>query len=82
MSIRWTLVVIMGFLMTDCGSSSPSSDGCDEGYTSKAVCVQCGPAGGCGKTETKCARNCSEQSDCEGVLLLCLEEVCQVGGCI
>jgi hypothetical protein len=84
MSIRWMLVAIAAFLVTDCGSSN-DSDGpgnCEAGYTSKEICTACGPAGGCGHTETKCTRICTTGTDCQGPLMLCLEGVCQVGGCI
>src|SRR5436189_3510546 len=58
MSIRWMLVLLVAFVVTDCGSSK-DSDSCQAGYTSQRICTACGPGGGCGRTEVKCARTCS-----------------------
>lgn len=82
MSIRWMLVAaIASLLITDCGSRSDSSNECPDGYTSAKVCVECGIAGGCAKSETKCAQVCSNAKGCDNHLF-CFDNLCQVGGCI
>ena len=89
MSSRWIFLALACFLVIDCGSSSDADDsggdgsnGCQDGYISKGVCLQCGPAGGCGKQETKCARVCSTPDHCKDLQLFCSDGVCQVAGCI
>ncbi|HMJ52377.1 MAG TPA: hypothetical protein VK540_09880 [Polyangiaceae bacterium] len=83
MSIRSILVLAVATtLVANCASSNDPSDGCPAGYTSKKVCVQCGIAGGCARSETKCAQNCSSGNECSDGQPSCFEDVCQVGGCI
>jgi hypothetical protein len=80
-SIRWILVVIAALVVVDCGSNDNSKEGCETGYVEKEICTTCGPTGGCGKVETKCALSCSESTECAPPFL-CFDGVCQVGGCI
>lgn len=56
-----------------CGNNSRLAD----------VCVQCGPAGGCAKTESRCAQTCTSSADCTGGGGTgCFNGVCQLIGCI
>jgi hypothetical protein len=55
---------------------------CPGGTRSATVCTQCGPAGGCARTETQCAKLCAKSDDCGGGGLGCVDGVCQVFGCI
>ena len=82
MSIRWILVAIAALVVTDCGSGEDTQVACGAGDVMKEVCTKCGPTGGCGQTETKCAKICSEPADCQELMLFCSDGVCQVAGCI
>ena len=80
MSIPWILALGAAFPVIDCGSSD--SEDCPAGSKSQTVCVACGPAGGCGQTEKKCARTCAASgNDCADLNLSCFEGVCQVSAC-
>jgi hypothetical protein len=81
MSIRWILMAVAGLLVTGCGASGDSPEGCKAGDTSKNVCLMCGLAGGCAQSETRCARICSSSADCADLQLGCWDGVCQIGGC-
>jgi hypothetical protein len=79
MSIRWILVAAAALVLIDCGSGE-SPDECEEGYAKKDVCTQCGLAGGCAKTETKCALKCADSAACARPLG-CWDGVCQLTEC-
>jgi hypothetical protein len=84
--MRW-LGRLLGFLglaplmlltMTACGAGSD----CEDGSVEQRVCVECGPAGGCGRWVEQCARVCDADSDCgDGPPDGCIQGVCQVTGC-
>jgi hypothetical protein len=80
MSVRWVLVAVAAFTVIDCGSDDSSNDECSAGYVKAKVCVECGIAGGCAKTETKCAPQCSPEAECT-LPLSCWDGVCQMAGC-
>jgi hypothetical protein len=55
---------------------------CPTGTRSATVCTQCGPAGGCARTESQCAKLCATSDDCGGNGMGCVDGVCQAFGCI
>jgi hypothetical protein len=55
---------------------------CGAGRVLASICVQCGPAGGCGQDIMTCAKSCETQQDCEGEQGGCWDGLCQMGGCI
>ena len=61
----------------------PGPNPCPSGRVEQEICLDCGPAGGCGKTAEVCAQSCSTQEECAeiGPLCGCYEAVSQVVGC-
>jgi hypothetical protein len=59
---------------------APASS-CGPGSVARRVCIECGPAGGCAQ-ETDCARVCMQDSQCGMTQARCIDNVCQVQGCI
>jgi trypsin inhibitor len=68
-------------LMTCEGRPVPNS--CPAGRTAQQICLACGPAGGCAKSETVCAIACDADAGvpCASPLPFCSEGVCQLAGC-
>jgi Kunitz/Bovine pancreatic trypsin inhibitor domain len=61
----------------------PSVMPCPEGRVRHSICIECGPAGGCGRTIDACAVECLMDEDCNGGPLMgCADGVCQTRGCI
>jgi hypothetical protein len=65
----------------------PVPNGCVGGRVAHEICVSCGPAGGCGKTQTVCALPCGADAAagaaaCGASSLQCYGGFCQVGFCI
>jgi hypothetical protein len=60
----------------------PDPEGCPPGRVARHACLECGPAGGCGKYGDVCARMCNANSDCDAPLWYCADGACEVGGCI
>jgi hypothetical protein len=59
----------------------PQQSECPEGRVSRTVCLECGPGGGCARTNTVCAKACSTMDDCdpgEG----CLDGACGATFCV
>jgi hypothetical protein len=59
----------------------PDPNGCPPDRVFRNICLECGPAGGCGKQADVCAKVCSADSQCDGPLWHCREGACEVGGC-
>jgi hypothetical protein len=76
------LVGLVGVIATGCGTDSD----CEDDSVEQRVCVECGPAGGCGKYVEQCARTCDKDADCERSMpsgpFRCFQGVCQISGCI
>jgi len=62
---------------------SPTTGECPPNRAPRSICVECGPAGGCGRMIDACALLCVEDTDCvEAGFNGCFDGVCQVGYCI
>jgi hypothetical protein len=59
----------------------PLPNGCPAGRIAREICLECGPAGGCGATATVCALPCDAATACPAELRACVDGVCQTGGC-
>jgi hypothetical protein len=58
-----------------------TASSCPAGTVAQRVCLACGPAGGCSQ-ETDCARPCMQDSECGVSQARCIQNLCQVQGCI
>ena len=61
----------------------PVPNGCPAGRVAKEICLQCGPAGGCSKSDTVCASACDVDAGpaCASPLPICYDGVCQNAFC-
>ena len=62
----------------------PVPNGCPAGRIAKEICLGCGPAGGCSKSQTVCALVCDVDvgtDACSMSLLVCSQGVCQYAFC-
>jgi Kunitz/Bovine pancreatic trypsin inhibitor domain len=62
----------------------PVPNGCPAGRVAKEICLGCGPAGGCSKSQTVCALPCDADAGaaaCSMALPICSEGVCQYAFC-
>jgi hypothetical protein len=60
----------------------PVPNGCPAGRIARAICLACGPAGGCATLLQSCALPCDgDGGTCSGALPFCFDGVCQYGGC-
>jgi hypothetical protein len=63
----------------------PAARPCPDGRVRATICLQCGPAGGCGKTMEVCAVPCTKQEDCTAVGPQpsgCVMGFCEASRCI
>ena len=63
----------------------PVPNGCPAGRIVKEICLECGLAGGCGKSESVCALPCDADAGaapCGSAPLFCTDGVCQASFCI
>jgi trypsin inhibitor len=61
----------------------PATQACPAGRIEQAICLACGPAGGCSKLIDACALPCSDPAtaSCPASLYGCFAGFCQNGGC-
>lgn len=64
-----------------CQGQPTAADTCTGNRVPKDVCLECGPAGGCGLSLHVCSQPCDDQTPCESPYLTCFEGTCQVYGC-
>ena len=77
--IHW--VLWLALMAVACSESDDSE--CPDGETKQEVCLECGPAGGCGKTAEQCARTCERANECDlDQGMGCFDGVCQLGYCL
>ncbi|HVU05155.1 MAG TPA: BPTI/Kunitz domain-containing protein [Polyangiaceae bacterium] len=62
-------------------AGAPDPNGCPTGRSARAVCLECGPAGGCSRMENVCAMPCGSSTDCDPSVGFCGNGFCQVGAC-
>ncbi|RYZ08161.1 MAG: hypothetical protein EOO73_08855 [Myxococcales bacterium] len=61
----------------------PSVNPCSDGRVAKEICVQCGNAGGCARTEILCSVPCDAALPDEcAAPLTCISGYCQAGPCL
>ena len=60
----------------------PVPNGCPAGRVAQQICFACGPAGGCSKSATVCARTCDPTVAQACPWASCIQGVCQAGLCI
>lgn len=73
------------YTLEECLSSCegrPFPNSCPDGRTPEVACLECGPAGGCSKSFSVCAKACAANADCAGGNLSCAQGICQMVGCI
>jgi hypothetical protein len=61
---------------------APITGECPPNRVQQSICVECGPAGGCGRMIDACALLCQTDEECAESNLMCADGVCQVGYCI